>query len=339
MGNLTEMQRKYLQRLKEEEIEELAKNADIISSFKKFSLKNGLKLADENFSYIQTIGIVASYPDIIDYLCPDIKPDKEGLYRFDILNKFYERRRIAEGLLYSKDFILMAHPYYRRGLHEKSNFAPRFIELFWNDDFQTLQPYIALDRNRVRIDVNDSLYKEFDTWYGAKFSQDINSIPDGLVHLRPPQDIDLSLFFGSVYSLDIKWETKDSIKTFQAEEFKVEDVTILKDDRYIHPVRYIHAEFDLTLRKFRHFDGAIHYYGLDEYYSRRDSDFNYNFKNNNQIKTPSEKLFKINGEFNIDLWIKYTSHFMTGNPLIFEYFEGKYPNHIEDIIHTLRNNK
>lgn len=30
---------------------------------------------------------------------------------------------------------------------------------------------------------------------------------------------------------------------------------------------------------------------------------------------------------------------MTGNPLVFEYFEGKYPDNIEDIIQVLRNNK
>lgn len=78
-------------------------------------------------------------------------------------------------------------------------------------------------------------------------------------------------------------------------------------------------------------------YTAEEYYGRRDSDFNYNTKESNQIKSQSEKLFKMNGVVDVETWIKFTSHFMTGNPLIFEYFEGKYPENIEEIICKMRN--
>ena len=124
----------------------------------------------------------------------------------------------------------MVHPHFRRSYFDKNNFAPRFVELFWKESFNDIEPSIALDCNRVRIDVNDRLYKEFDTWYGAKFSENIELIPDGIVHLRPPLDLDnsfVSLFFNNTYSLDIKWSTKGKIKTFQSEEFKTEDVFIL----------------------------------------------------------------------------------------------------------------
>ena len=119
-------------------------------------------------------------------MCQDVKRDKEGLYNFSQLCSNYERKAIAEGLLYSKDFILMVHPHFRRSYFDKNNFAPRFVELFWKESFNDIEPSIALDCNRVRIDVNDRLYKEFDTWYGAKFSENIELIPDGIVHLRPP---------------------------------------------------------------------------------------------------------------------------------------------------------
>ena len=340
MKNMTAMQRQYLQMLKEEEKEELSKNLNLITSFKELALKRGVKLIDENFSYIRTIGIVASYPNIVEYLCQDVKRDKEGLYNFSQLCSNYERKAIAEGLLYSKDFILMVHPHFRRSYFDKNNFAPRFVELFWKESFNDIEPSIALDCNRVRIDVNDRLYKEFDTWYGAKFSENIELIPDGIVHLRPPLDLDnsfVSLFFNNTYSLDIKWSTKGKIKTFQSEEFKTEDVFILHNRNIVYPVRYVHAEFDLDTKKFRHFDGAIHYYTAEEYYGRRDSDFNYNTKESNQIKSQSEKLFKMNGVVDVETWIKFTSHFMTGNPLIFEYFEGKYPENIEEIICKMRN--
>ena len=100
MKNMTDMQRQYLQMLKEEEKEELSKNLNLITSFKELALKRGVKLIDENFSYIRTIGIVASYPNIVEYLCQDVKRDKEGLYNFSQLCSNYERKAIAEGLLY-----------------------------------------------------------------------------------------------------------------------------------------------------------------------------------------------------------------------------------------------
>lgn len=38
-------------------------------------------------------------------------------------------------------------------------------------------------------------------------------------------------------------------------------------------------------------------------------------------------------------WIEYSGHFMSGNPLVFEYFEGKYPDHIIQMLERESNNK
>ncbi len=46
----------------------------------------------------------------------------------------------------------------------------------------------------------------------------------------------------------------------------------------------------------------------------------------------------MNGIVDVDNWIKFSSHFMTGNPLVFEYFEGKYPDRINEIIEIRRKN-
>lgn len=72
---------------------------------------------------------------------------------------------------------------------------------------------------------------------------------------------------------------------FQAEEFKTESVKLVKDGKEYYPVPYIHAEYDLARRYFRHFDGAINFYTESEYYARIDADFNYNAKGKSQIKT------------------------------------------------------
>ena len=129
---------------------------------------------------------------------------------------------------------------------------------------------------------------------------------------------------------------KGRIKSFQAEEFKTEKIKITKEGFTYYPVRYVHAEFDLDKNHFRHFDGAIHFYTEEEYYARRKSDFNYNAKNSTHIKTLSEKLFKLNGVVSIEQWIEFTGHFLTGNSLVFEYFEGKYPDAISEILEKVR---
>ncbi|MBS1738272.1 MAG: hypothetical protein JSS98_16950 [Bacteroidetes bacterium] len=339
MSDLTDFQKKYLASLHEEEKEELANHADQINSFKEFMSKKGVILTNDNFKYQQTVGIIATYPDIISHLHFSLHADKEGLFVFNNLLQNFERRSFVNGYLYGNNFMLMAHSYFRRGLHDINNYAPRFVEFFWNLDDSKIEKYISLDPNRVRINVDNKTCIELDTWFGAKFNQNIQEVTNGIVKVKPPADLRESLvsfFFRDAYSLDIKWTIKENIKSFQAEEFKTEAIKITKNGMEYYPVRYVHAEYDIDKGYFRHFDGAIHFYTEAEYYARRDADFNYNSKEPTHIKTLSQKLFKMNGIVTVDTWIQFTSHFLTGNPLIFEYFEGKYPKHITDMIQKFR---
>ncbi|HQZ24730.1 MAG TPA: hypothetical protein PLD18_05470 [Flavobacterium sp.] len=328
---MSDFKKKYYQSIIDEEIRQLSENKGLIDSFKKFVSKYDIKLEDENFRYYETIGIIATYPNLITNFNSSLIPDKEGLMDLNLLSEIFEKKRFANGYLFSEKFMLMANSYFRRGFHYSNNFEPRFIEFYWNLNLPNSKTYISLDLDRVRINVDNSMCLERDTWYGAKFNKTIKNIKDDVVKLRPPLDLDdfdISFFFSDSYAFDIKWYTKDNIKTFQAEEFKTEKIKIEKDGIKYFPVRYIHAEFDLDKNHFRHFDGAIHFYTESEYLSRRDSDFNYNSKTDSHIKTKSKKLFKINGEISIETWIEYTSHFFSKNSLVFEYFEGNYPKHI-----------
>jgi hypothetical protein len=342
MDTPQDIQKRYMQHQIDEEKRELAENAELINSFKQICAAKGVSLSDSNFTYIQSIGIVASFPNLVGVLCSDFSKDKEDLIDFKFLSNRFEKRPFASGFLYADNFMLMAHPNFRRGHHPNANFSPRFIDLFWVFNKPEIDSYISIDYNRVRINVDNRMYMEADTWYGAAFNKEIGSIKDDTVKLRPPSDIEdfiVSFCFADAYSLDVKWETKNGIKSFQSEEFKTESQTIKKDGEVYHPVRYVHAEFDLEKNHFRHFDGAIHFYTSEEYFARRDSDFNYNSKNDVKIKTRSEKLFKMNGNINVDTWIEFTSHFHTGNPLVIEYFEGKYPDNIQEMLQAVRKNK
>jgi len=323
----------------EEQAEQLSNNSELIENFIKHCNKKGIEISNNDIRYVQTIGIVAFYPNLVNLLNNKIEVDKEELVSFDILNKEYSKQPFASGFLFSDNYMIMAHPYFRRGHYENNNFSPRFIEIYWNYDKVNNDKYIALDLDRVRINVDNLMYMEFDTWYGAKFKKKISDIEDGIVKLRPPLDLegfDIEFFFGNTYSLNIKWYTKNGIKVFQAEEFKAENSRVTKNGIEYFPAKYIHSEFDEKAGTFRHFDGAIHFYTKEEYFQKRDTDFNYNNKNDLQIKTLSQKLFKLNGEIKIDDWVELTSHYLTGNPLIFEYFEGKLPDRIIETVEKLR---
>ena len=65
----------------------------------------------------------------------------------------------------------------------------------------------------------------------------------------------------------------------------------------------------------------------------------FNQKISIMIKSKSLKMFKFNGNIDVNNWIMFTSHFLTGNPLIIEYFEGNYPEYIRDAIPKLQNRK
>ncbi len=332
----------YRKRLIEEKSEELAKNTQLIENFIGLCLEKGLKLDQSNFDFIRTIGIVAHYPNLVSLLDPRINNDKEGLISFNFLESEFECKPIAPGYIYCGQYMLMAHPFFRRGHHQESNFSPRFVDMFWQYPGKDNDRYIALDMDRVRVNIDSSMYMELDTWFGAKFNDSPAQIEDGIVKLRPPLDLeplDIEFFFGDNYSLDIKWYSKENIKVFQAEEFKTEKIKIEINGIFYYPVKYIHSEFNITDGSFRHFDGAIHLYTQNEYFQRRDSDFNYNDKNDLKVKTISRKLFKINGIVTKNDWIKLASQFFTGNPLVVEYFEGKLPDQIIQLVQKVRNSR
>jgi len=340
MESIAKIRERYIRAQQEEQKKQLEKHSKTIVDFITLCSEIGLKLTSENFNYIETIGIVAKYPNLLFHLKPELKKVDEELIECKSLENHFDKKNFNSGMLYSDKFIAMAHPYFRRGMSEFANFAPRFIDLFWKFKDDKVITYIALDSDRVRINIDNSAYVELDTWYGASFKERIEEIPNGVVKIRPPgqlDETDISFFFNDAYSFDIKWTEKNGIKTFQAEEFKTDKVVVTIDAKEYYPVRYIHAEYDIKKKNFRHFDGAIHFYDKDEYFQRRDSDLNFNEKIETHLKAKTFKLFKMNENVRIDIWISFTSHFCTGNPLVFEYFEGKYPEHIQELLDKISN--
>ena len=323
----------------EQERIELGKAAGFIANFSTYCNNLNIGITEQCFRFILPIGVVAEQSELVPNLLPDLELDKDGLADFDKLCELFIRQPYASGFLYADHFMLLASHYFRRGYSRMANYAPQFIHLFWQLNDPNIKAKIALDLDSVRVDVNNLMYKERDTWYGSQFRNAVADIKDGTVKLRPPLDINLrhvKYFFAYAYSLDIKWKTVNSIKSFYAEEFKQEDIILEIDGAVFHLVRYVHSEYNLEAKCFTHLDGAIHFYSPEQYYARRDSDFNYNTKYRTQIKATSKKLFRIDGVISVDLWIRFVSQFLAGNPLANEYFEGEYPKYLSDILPKLK---
>lgn len=329
----------HLKAVDEHARSELERSSQLIERFSKMAAAKGIALGPDAFSYVQTIGIVASAPGLARSLLGISPTERDGLFAYDDIAARLPPSKFQEGYFSGPDYMLMAHPCFRRGMYPMNNWAPRFIDHFWGLDSSSIKKYIAIDEDRVRINVDDSAYVELDTWYGAPFNEDISRIKEGAVKLRPPVDLEASyvdLFFAKAYCLDIKWNESRQIKTFQALEIKTPDAKFVIGDQTLYPARYLHAEFDLPSGTFRHFDGAIQLFTEDEYLRRRDSDFNMPSKNIEHIKARSTKVFKLNGAIPVKTWVDFCCHFFAGNPLTFEYFTGAYPAHITDIVSKTR---
>lgn len=337
--SIDELMQRHLTAMAAEARKRLAEASDLIANFTAFAEKQGVRLVSSSFSYIPPIGIVASAPSLAKTILGTIPTERDGLIATAHLAENHELRPFQPGYYSNNNYMLMVHPFFRRGMHEDANFAPRFVELFWAFNVSDIAKYIAIDENRLRINVDNSCYFEEDAWYGAPFNDDISKIPNGTVKLRPPMDIQESyndFFFSKAYCLDVKWSQQNEIKTFQALELKTQSVQVVVGSERYYPARYLHAEFDLSTGKFRHFDGAVQLFLENEYLQRRDSDFNINAKHRSQLKARSKKLFKFNGSILTATWVKFCCHFFTGNPLVFEYFTGSYPAHIVEILDKLR---
>lgn len=336
-----EMMSQYFAEMARHSREQLAQASGLIADFTALATAKGVALGPDSFEYIQTTGIIAKAPGIARVLLDQVRTERDGLLSFDEIASRLPTSPHREGCFVGANFIVMAHPCYRRGMHPINNWAPRFIDLFWRFGGPGIEKYIAIDEDRVRIDVDGPCYFEADTWYGAPFNEDIRSIKSGVVKLRPPPNLEpqqVSFHFAGVYCLDIKWSESQGIKTFQALEIKGEHVQIEVGGKLYFPARYLHAEFDIAANHFRHFDGAIQYFTEAEYFQRRDYDFNMTMKNPAHIKARSCKVFKINGPLRKEDWVAFCCHFYAANPLTFEYFSGKYPEHVIETLERIKEN-
>ncbi|WP_280328494.1 hypothetical protein [Pseudomonas sp. BN102] len=117
------MMARYLADMEKQSRERLAAATDLVAKFIALAASKDVTLGADSFEYIQTIGIVAKAPGIARTLLGPIRAERDGVLSFNQIASRFPPCRHYEGYFAGPDFILMAHPCYRRGMH------PVFIDV------------------------------------------------------------------------------------------------------------------------------------------------------------------------------------------------------------------
>lgn len=325
---MEEYQKQYEIKLREQEEETLIENKHHIEEFIDYSRKFDIKLDTTNFRYHATTGIIVNYPNILSLLCPELIFDKEDLVEVNHLLSLFEKSSRGYGYFENSNFNCSVHEFYKRSYHWRNTNNPRFLKCFLKTVNLKSKYYLGLNKNYLNLNKPDFQVIEADFWYGAKFNEDISTIKNDIVQLKPPilKNKDrVKVIFDDTEVLNIKWSQKGKIKICEIEEIKSKKHKIKFKDNSYYPAKYIHCEFDLEKNEFRHFDGAITLFSEEEYELAVKSDLNYNKKNSILIKPKHVKLFKINGKIDTKDWVDLSLLFMEGQLLLVEYFNGKIP--------------
>lgn len=250
---------------------------------------------------IQSSVVLKIYPELSNFF------DKDGL--LNIGHDFI----LHDGGIEYKKHMLHYHQLLRRGYTSNPNFdfTARFLRYYQktksNNNFR-----IAIDHRRIMPKEFYSQIIELDTWFGPTFDKD---------KLDDPHAIGLTLvkrnknsLFGLTNKLDYTeffWSYRDGIKTFEIEEISDQDYCF---ENYNFN-RYIHSERDIENKITRHIDGAVKVYLKNTYADRK------------KLHVPKEikcykkiKLWRIDGDIDLDSWIDLISFFYKGNEMIIEYF-------------------
>ncbi|MHB8950600.1 MAG: hypothetical protein ACYC4S_16315 [Rhodoferax sp.] len=171
-----EMMARHNAAMAEQARSELENASALISRFTELAAKSGVLLGSSSFEYIQTIGIVANAPGLAKALLGSIHVERDGLFAYNDIAQRLPPSQFQAGYFVGSDYMVMAHPCYRRQMNPKANWAPKFVELLWEFEQPEVTKYIAIDEDRVRINVDGFAYFEEDTWYGAPFDDDVRNI-------------------------------------------------------------------------------------------------------------------------------------------------------------------
>jgi len=246
--------------------------------------------------------VLKVYPELVDLL------DKDGLLHID------DRFTLHDGGIEYEKHMLHYHQFLRRGFTAQPNFdflGP--FARFYERTKKTNTFRVAIDHLRIMPTEAYVRLMEADRWFGPSFDREKLDNPSavGLTIMKRNQDS----LFGLSNDLDrteFFWSFRDGVKTLEIEEVSSVGFRI---DQY-HLNRYLHAERDVTNGVLRHADGAVKIYMNNDYEKRFSSHMPHESKSYKKVK-----LWRIDGDLDVDVWLELTAFFFKGNEMIIEYFD------------------
>lgn len=245
---------------------------------------------------------LAAYPELKS------KIDDEGLLVID------ESFLPYDGGIEYKGHILHYHQLLRRGFTSNPNFdfLGRLVG-YYRQSRAANRFAVAIDHTRLMPKQFFLQLAEFDRWFGPRF--DVSKLDDphalGLtVHTRTrPSIFDLT---NKIDRTEFFWTHRQGIKSLEIEEISAADYMF----GAYNINRYVHSERDISAHVLRHLDGAAKVYTADSYALRLSSQIP-----NEPRAFRKRKLFRIDGDISVEVWLDLIAHFFKSNEMILEYFD------------------
>lgn len=239
--------------------------------------------------------------------------DVDGLLPLALILKNFEY--LSQGVFKHKasELCLFAHEFFRRSQSRFNCFHFFFLDAFVAIAGLPESTFkIRLDKHMIGYAPTFHERGELEYHYGPKYNDDISKMKMGLSRFEctPAERA-----YHNVSSTEFYWKKEKEEFAFELEE--------LKDDPSpeageLYHCRYIHSYYREDSDSFRHFDGAIRSYDMQQMVDRVDKTFVQYGR-----KAQYKKLFRIDGKLPLASWKSLITHYMQGNPLIYEYFDLK----------------
>lgn len=116
-SELEEIMARHALHVMEEAQGELKRAAPQIEKFTAIAASKGVALDARSFEYVQTIGVVAKASGLAKALLEPIQAKRDKLLSFSEIAKKLQPSPYQAGCFVGTDYMLLAHPFFRRNMH------------------------------------------------------------------------------------------------------------------------------------------------------------------------------------------------------------------------------
>ena len=225
---------------------------------------------------------------------------------------------VAPGIYKYGEYLLYAHPYFRRSLSRLNSLNIPFLMRL---EEHSENAKIALDPDMIGLAGTETEWREYAYWWGPKFNDDLNSIPLGVTcH----ENTHYNSLTSPIIKTECGWYVQKGIRVFECEE--ITDVKNILNAEDIYGCRYVHSMQDTGNDSPHHLDGAIRAYDDEKMLIRLGCKIDEAERNSTYTK-----LWRIDGVIETPIWKELITHYYRDNPLVGEYFCGeKYSDHMQE---------